>query len=166
MFCFQTGREKRTSNHSIYLPLSSLHIHTIHFLFTWPPNLPKSPDSPNSFNLPTLPAQPRQLNNGDDNNQTGINQGPITAGVIGVKKPHFDMWGNTVNVASRMESTGRAGSIQVSKSIGCCLYFHLLFTSAASLTFSFKLEEMNQLFLVERERGFSGNYDYCRTTER
>jgi len=44
---------------------------------------------------------------------TGINQGPITAGVIGVKKPHFDMWGNTVNVASRMESTGRAGSIQV-----------------------------------------------------
>lgn len=43
----------------------------------------------------------------------GINQGPITAGVIGVKKPHFDMWGNTVNVASRMESTGRAGSIQV-----------------------------------------------------
>lgn len=45
---------------------------------------------------------------------SGINQGPITAGVIGVKKPHFDMWGNTVNVASRMESTGRAGSIQVS----------------------------------------------------
>jgi hypothetical protein len=43
----------------------------------------------------------------------GINHGPITAGVIGVKKPHFDMWGNTVNVASRMESTGRAGSIQV-----------------------------------------------------
>lgn len=33
--------------------------------------------------------------------------------MIGVKKPHFDMWGNTVNVASRMESTGRAGSIQV-----------------------------------------------------
>lgn len=45
--------------------------------------------------------------------RVGINQGPITAGVIGVKKPHFDMWGNTVNVASRMESTGRAGSIQV-----------------------------------------------------
>lgn len=44
---------------------------------------------------------------------TGINHGPITAGVIGVKKPHFDMWGNTVNVASRMESTGRAGAIQV-----------------------------------------------------
>jgi adenylate cyclase 3 len=43
----------------------------------------------------------------------GINQGPITAGVIGARKPHYDMWGNTVNVASRMESTGKAGSIQV-----------------------------------------------------
>ncbi|XP_003742697.2 adenylate cyclase type 3 [Galendromus occidentalis] len=43
----------------------------------------------------------------------GINQGPITAGVIGARKPHFDIWGNTVNVASRMESTGKAGYIQV-----------------------------------------------------
>ncbi|XP_076348180.1 adenylate cyclase type 3-like [Tachypleus tridentatus] len=43
----------------------------------------------------------------------GINQGPITAGVIGARKPHYDMWGNTVNVASRMESTGKAGCIQV-----------------------------------------------------
>jgi len=44
----------------------------------------------------------------------GLNQGPITAGVIGARKPHYDVWGNTVNVASRMESTGRAGAIQVS----------------------------------------------------
>ncbi|KAG1656657.1 Adenylate cyclase type 3 [Nymphon striatum] len=43
----------------------------------------------------------------------GINHGPITAGVIGARKPHYDVWGNTVNVASRMESTGKAGSIQV-----------------------------------------------------
>lgn len=33
--------------------------------------------------------------------------------MIGARKPHYDMWGNTVNVASRMESTGKAGSIQV-----------------------------------------------------
>lgn len=43
----------------------------------------------------------------------GINHGPIIAGVIGVCKPHYDMWGNTVNVASRMESTGKASCIQV-----------------------------------------------------
>nr|XP_037276836.1 adenylate cyclase type 3-like [Rhipicephalus microplus] len=45
----------------------------------------------------------------------GINHGPITSGVIGARKPHFDIWGNTVNVASRMESTGKAGNIQVVK---------------------------------------------------
>ncbi|CAG0894771.1 unnamed protein product [Darwinula stevensoni] len=45
----------------------------------------------------------------------GINHGPITAGVIGARKPHYDIWGNTVNVASRMESTGRAGFIQVTQ---------------------------------------------------
>ncbi|XP_041973384.1 adenylate cyclase type 3 [Aricia agestis] len=45
----------------------------------------------------------------------GVNHGPITAGVIGAMKPHYDIWGNTVNVASRMESTGKAGCIQVTE---------------------------------------------------
>ncbi|XP_067008082.2 adenylate cyclase type 3-like [Anabrus simplex] len=45
----------------------------------------------------------------------GINHGPITAGVIGARKPHYDIWGNSVNVASRMESTGKAGCIQVTE---------------------------------------------------
>ena len=35
--------------------------------------------------------------------------------VIGARKPHYDIWGNTVNVASRMESTGKAGAIQVTE---------------------------------------------------
>uniref|UniRef100_A0A8C4NNP6 adenylate cyclase n=1 Tax=Eptatretus burgeri TaxID=7764 RepID=A0A8C4NNP6_EPTBU len=43
----------------------------------------------------------------------GLNRGSLLAGVIGVRKPHYDIWGNSVNVASRMESTGRVGNIQV-----------------------------------------------------
>ncbi len=45
----------------------------------------------------------------------GLNHGPIVAGVIGAVKPLYDIWGNTVNVASRMDSTGVAGKIQVSR---------------------------------------------------
>lgn len=45
----------------------------------------------------------------------GINHGPVVAGVIGARKPQYDIWGNTVNVASRMETTGELGKIQVTE---------------------------------------------------
>lgn len=44
----------------------------------------------------------------------GINVGPVVAGVIGARKPQYDIWGNAVNVASRMDSTGVCDKIQVS----------------------------------------------------
>ncbi|TSK28256.1 Adenylate cyclase type 2 [Bagarius yarrelli] len=47
--------------------------------------------------------------------RVGINHGPVIAGVIGAQKPQYDIWGNTVNVASRMETTGVLGKIQVTE---------------------------------------------------
>jgi class 3 adenylate cyclase len=44
----------------------------------------------------------------------GIHSGPVIAGIIGHKKRSFDIWGDTVNTASRMESTGEAGKVNIS----------------------------------------------------
>ncbi|XP_016970905.1 adenylyl cyclase X E [Drosophila rhopaloa] len=45
----------------------------------------------------------------------GISSGEIMAGVVGASQPHYDIWGNPVNMASRMESTGLPGHIQVTE---------------------------------------------------
>jgi len=46
----------------------------------------------------------------------GIGTGQAISGVLGRKRPHFDLWGDTVNLASRMMSFGKPGQIQVSES--------------------------------------------------
>ncbi|CAG9087341.1 unnamed protein product [Plutella xylostella] len=45
----------------------------------------------------------------------GLNHGAVIAGVVGAQKPQYDIWGNTVNVASRMDSTGVMGRVQVTE---------------------------------------------------
>ncbi len=47
----------------------------------------------------------------------GIHSGSVVAGIIGISKFSYDLWGDTVNVASRMESNGESGKIQVTEAI-------------------------------------------------
>ncbi|KAF7269307.1 hypothetical protein GWI33_017656 [Rhynchophorus ferrugineus] len=56
--------------------------------------------------------------------RVGINIGPVVAGVIGARKPQYDIWGNTVNVASRMDSTGLPNHTQVTEEVYQVLKSH------------------------------------------
>ena len=47
--------------------------------------------------------------------RAGIHTGPVVAGIVGVKKFQYDIWGDTVNTASRMESNGQIGKVNISK---------------------------------------------------
>ena len=53
--------------------------------------------------------------------RVGVASGPVTAGVIGTEKPAYDVWGDTVNVASRMESAGVVGQVQLTEATAALL---------------------------------------------
>jgi adenylate cyclase len=63
----------------------------------------------------------------------GMHCGPVTAGVIGKERMQYDVWGDTVNIASRMESTGEPGRVQVSEAFALKLKSNTEYTIQNSM---------------------------------
>jgi len=59
-------------------------------------------------------AQKRKANQEVFEIRIGIHTGPVVAGIVGIRKFAYDIWGDTVNIASRLESSGEAGKINIS----------------------------------------------------
>ncbi len=64
--------------------------------------------------------------------RVGIHVGPIVAGIVGVKKFQYDIWGDTVNTASRMESNGVIGKVNISQDV-----YHIV-KNESTLSFEYR----------------------------
>uniref|UniRef100_A0A674CQC4 Adenylate cyclase type 6 n=1 Tax=Salmo trutta TaxID=8032 RepID=A0A674CQC4_SALTR len=107
-----------------------------------------------------LREQMKYINEHSFNNfqmKIGLNMGPVVAGVIGAKKPQYDIWGNTVNVASRMDSTGVPDCIQVTTDL-----YHVLVNKGYQLDHRGLVKvkgkgEMTTYFLTSGPNGTQGS---------
>ena len=80
--------------------------------------------------------------------RVGVHTGPVVAGVVGTRKFSYDLWGDTVNVASRLESLGVAGAVQVSETT--CLRIRDVFEAEPRGTVELKAGGLATTYLIRR----------------
>ncbi|KAH8262190.1 hypothetical protein KR038_008922 [Drosophila bunnanda] len=90
----------------------------------------------------------------------GISSGEIMAGIVGVSKPHYDIWGDPVNMAARMEMTGLSGHIQVTEESANILQGFGIEANYRGLTFVKGRGLLPTYFL-----GIDENYNFIRNNE-
>uniref|UniRef100_A0A8C7MM19 adenylate cyclase n=1 Tax=Oncorhynchus kisutch TaxID=8019 RepID=A0A8C7MM19_ONCKI len=90
--------------------------------------------------------------------RVGVNVGPVVAGVNGARRPQDDIWGNTVNVASRMDTTGLPGKIQVTEDVHCIIRGHYDFVCRGKVSVKGKGQMLT--YLLEGR-----NLDCSRTSQ-
>jgi class 3 adenylate cyclase len=82
----------------------------------------------------------------------GIHTGPVVAGVVGKNKYAYDIWGSTVNIASRMESNGQPGQINISSSVYELVKGNYHCTPRGKI-FAKNVGEIDMYFVKDKENG-------------
>ncbi|NER51151.1 MAG: adenylate/guanylate cyclase domain-containing protein, partial [Symploca sp. SIO1A3] len=90
----------------------------------------------------------------------GINTGPVVAGVIGVSKFIYDLWGDAVNTASRMESHGLAGKIHLTATTYKHLQDKYLFEHRGKIPVKGKGEMTTYFLLGRKETKDDSKFDF------
>jgi class 3 adenylate cyclase/Tfp pilus assembly protein PilF len=80
----------------------------------------------------------------------GVHTGPVVAGIVGVKKFQYDIWGDTVNTASRMKSSGEVGQVNISQNTYALLKNNPEFSFKSRGKISAKGKGLLEMFFVSR----------------
>ena len=82
----------------------------------------------------------------------GIHVGPVVAGVVGKKKYAYDIWGSTVNIASRMESNGEAGRVNISHAVYEIVKDHYVCTHRGKISAK-NIGDIDMYFIEDKPNG-------------